>query len=93
MMNVGSIVEIFEELNDYYIMKALFGNFRAVDGKKRQEILKKLSPEKVALLLNRMSVGVDNPKTAAGILRNLPLQITAKVVAAVEIAGVLRIFK
>lgn len=93
MMDVGSIVEIFEELNDYYIMKALFGNFRAVDEEKRQEILKKLSPEKVALLLNRMSVGVDNPKTAAGILRNLPLQITAKVVAAVEIAGVLRIFK
>ncbi len=93
MMDAGSIVEIFEELNDYYIMKALFGNFRAVDEERRQEILKKLSREKVALLLNRMSIGVDNPKTAARVLRDLPLQAAADVVEAAEIASVLRIFR
>ncbi len=93
MMAVDCIVEIFEELNDYYIVKALFGNFRAVDEEKRQEILRKLSREKVALLLNRMSIGVDNPKTAARILIDLPTQTAAEAVEAAAIAGVLSIFR
>ena len=38
-MDVESIAQLFQGLNDYYIMKALFGNFRSVDEVKRQSIL------------------------------------------------------
>ena len=93
MMDVKSVVELFEELDDYYIMKALFGNFRAVDEEKRQKILEGLSQRKTALLLNRMSIGVDNPKAAAKILRDLPIQAASGVVDSMEIASAIRILR
>ena len=93
MMDVSSIVALFEELDDYHIMKALFGNFRAVDEEKRQKILEGLSRRKAALLLNRMSIGVDNPKTAAKILQHLPIQAATEVADAMEIASVIRILR
>ena len=93
LMDVRSIVELFEGLDDYYIMKGLFGNFRAVDEGKRQEIVEGLSPGKVALLLNRMSIGVDNPKNAAKIVRDSPTHVAANIVGAMEIASVIRILR
>ena len=59
IMDLESIVALFEELDDYYIMKALFGNFQAVDEEKRQGILEQLDREKVALLFSRMSIATE----------------------------------
>jgi len=70
-LEISQIVDIFNQMDDYYILKALFGNFRAVDNRTRQEILERLSREKLALLLRRLSVGVDNPKIAGKVLVSL----------------------
>ncbi|MEN8131294.1 MAG: phosphodiester glycosidase family protein [Pseudomonadota bacterium] len=92
-MDVSSIAGIFQELDDYHIMKALFGNFRTVREQKRQKILEVLERGKLALLLNRMSIGVDRPKEAAKIIRNLPIRLATQTVDAMETVSVLRVFR
>jgi Mg/Co/Ni transporter MgtE len=92
-MDVPSITRIFNNLDDYYIMKALFGNFRTVELEKRQKILEGLERGKLALLLNRMSIGVDRPKAAARIIENLPTQLACETVDAMETISILRIFR
>ena len=93
VMDVESIVRLLRELDDYYIMKALFGNFRTVDEEKRQRVLAGLDRGKLALLLNRMSIGVDNPRAAASILRNLAPEIISQVADTVEMASVIRLLR
>ena len=92
-MDVCFIVAVFNELDDYYIMKALFGNFQAVDEAKRQRILEGIDHGKLALLLNRMSIGIDSPKKAAQILRQLPLSIAQQAAERMESASVARILQ
>ena len=93
IMDLESIVALFEELDDYYIMKALFGNFQAVDEEKRQGILEQLDREKVALLFSRMSIGIDSPKTAAKVLANFPALIAAEIANATDTASLVRLFR
>ncbi|MDY7018468.1 MAG: phosphodiester glycosidase family protein [Chloroflexota bacterium] len=81
---ISQIVDIFNQMDDYYILKALFGNFRAVDNRTRQEILERLSREKLALLLKRLSVGVDNPKIAGKVLVSLSLLSIGEVMEGME---------
>lgn len=83
-LELGEIVSIFNHLDDYYVMKALFGNFRVVEEQTRQQILESLKGEKVGALLRRMSTGVDNPKTAAKMLRKLNPRTASQAVEKME---------
>lgn len=92
-MDVESIAQLFHGLNDYYIMKALFGNFRSVDEVKRQSILEKIELGKVAMLLNRMSIGVDNPKIAAKIMKTMPNTLVSDIIDKMEVASVSKLLE
>lgn len=91
-LEVPDIVRVFDHMDDYYIMKALFGNFRVVEEKTRQEILARLRQEKVAALLQRMSIGIDNPKLAAKVLSQLPLDVRCGVAGRTATAAMVRVF-
>ena len=92
-MDIDLIVALFEELDEYYVVKALFGNFQAVNEERREDILRSLSRSKVGLILNRMSVGVDNPKTAGKILQSFLQEGAAEVVEAMGLDSVTRILR
>jgi Mg/Co/Ni transporter MgtE len=90
-LEVAEVVRFFNHLNDYYIMRALFGNFRVVEEHTRQQILEELESGKVAALLHRMSKGVDNPKTAAKMLRKLQPRTAVQAVEKMEPPAIARI--
>jgi Mg/Co/Ni transporter MgtE len=92
-MDVNSITRIFQELDEYHIMKALFGNFRTVQERKRLKILEALERDKLALLFNYMSIGVDRPQEAAKIIKKLPIRLASQCVAVMETVSVLRVFR
>lgn len=91
-LDVPAIAGLFNHLNGYYILKALFGNFRAVEDGIIEEVLEALDRGPAADLLEHMSIGVDNPKKAARILRKLSSHAVEKTLERVHPACALQFF-
>lgn len=89
-LDVPAMAAVFNQLDEYYILKALFGNFRTVEESIIEEVLEALNRGKAADLLERMSIGVDNPKKAARILKRLSPTPMAEILARVHPACVVQ---
>lgn len=91
-LDVPTMAAVFNHLDGYYILKALFGNFRTVEDSIIEEVLEALDRGRAADLLERMSIGVDNPKKAARILMKLSPQAKGEILEEVHPACILQFF-